>query len=195
MTRGAQVSRSGGRWLSLPATPAKSSGAGRELRSCRRVRRVPAPRSPAVLCPQAGGDGRGHEQHAAESGGAGAHGRGPAHRRAAPVSGAFLPLRRGRVPGLSSSPGDGERGSFGGRRARVPADFVCTGAPALLPSRPRAPAPRSAAMRTRGRSPGSRSSARGAPAAGTAAPCVEQESWGEAAASLKASNTAGNRRL
>lgn len=106
------------------------------------------PPSPAVLCPQAGGDGGGHEQHAAESGGAGAHGRGPAHRRAAPVSDVCPSLWRG-TRGSAAAPLKAGGGAADGGRGSVSCGFPCTGAPALLPARPRAPAPLSAARRGR----------------------------------------------
>lgn len=54
-------------------------------------------------------------------------------------------------PGSAAAPLTAAEGGLGGGgRGSVPADFLCTGAPALLPSRPRALAPLSAARRTRG---------------------------------------------
>lgn len=164
----------------------ESSGAGREApRSCRRGqrgrgRRVPVPPHPAVLCPQAGGDGGGHEQHAAESGGAGAHGRGPAHRRAAPVSGAFLPA----LPGVSSSPAGGGRGRFGRRRAKVSPRGLSlhrSTCPAFIAA-PRS-GPASSSDEDEGPQrrcePGEGRRRTGGSAAAPPLPCVEQEAAGE----------------
>lgn len=100
--------------------------------------RSPLPSARGAV-PAGGGDGGGHEQHAAESDRAGAHGRGPADRRAAAVSGA-VPL-----PGLCCGTGVPAGGGRGGSEDAPPGSR----APAPLPARTRllaARSPRTAAM-------------------------------------------------
>lgn len=96
--------RGGGR---LPVPPATRGGSGLQRRQLRPGGRSPLPSARGAV-PAGGGDGGGHEQHAAESDRAGAHGRGPADRRAAAVSGA-VPL-----PGLCCGTGVPAGGGRGG---------------------------------------------------------------------------------